>query len=428
MRFAYSSLLVLILLVSSVALQAQMAPQMPNTSLAQMNGGVGEPNLLNLGLGFSTAYDDNAFNSVVPNAQVLYTITPNVAWNITRPHWQSDMDYSAYISESNKYSYWDRTSQTLNTKFSYQFSPRLSFNVADMFSHLDNPFYMLTSTGNTTAGTPNPSYFSANQIRTSNYVDASVDYRLDARTDLVVGGNYFFSRYSGTPTASLVNSNDASGRISYKHQFSARNTTGLEYDYMKITTPSFGFSTVSQRIMVTDQFVPRPDMTLSVFAGPNYVANDLAVNQNGTSQSLTNSEWTWSAGATYTWTLKKMAMTASAIRQISDGGGLVGTVTLSSIQYVLHANLPHKFTGSINVGYNLNDRLIAQSLLTTKAKYGSAGASLSRQFQKNFAATVSYQRVETLVDQGLQGVPAPWIDRDRITASINYTFSHPLGR
>lgn len=118
-------------------------------------------------------------------------------------------------------------------------------------------------------------------------------------------------------------------------------------------------------------------------------------------------------------------MKASAVRQISDGGGLVGTVRLTSFQYQLNGKLPYKLSGSVHAGFNLNDTLVAQTAGFTSAKYGMAGARLTRNLRRDLTASVDYERMEQLVGEGMI---MPWIDRDRITVSINYTFTHPLGR
>src|SRR5581483_139858 len=230
-------------------------------------------------------------------------------------------------------------------------------------------------------------------LRTSNMSDLEADYHLDAHNSLTFGGNYYFQRYSDVPQASLRDSNDVAGRASFQHQISARTTLGTSYDYTKITTPA-GLSTVSQRIMLTDNYAFNPSMMISVFAGPNHVSNDFVFVQNGNSGLLSSANWSWSAGGTYTWTTTRMTMVGSAIRQVSDGGGLVGTVQMTNFQCRLQGRLPRKLTGAIYSGYSLNHELTPQTGTTLSPHYGTAGASIARAISRQLSVTLAYDRAE----------------------------------
>lgn len=410
---------------AAVCASAQMTAQMPNANgnAAQYSPDSPEANSLQLGLGFTSTYDSNAFNTVQGNGQLLLSPNPSVAWNIARGHWMSDFKYDALISRSTRYDFYSRTSHNLDTTFFYQFSKALSFTVKENFVRSADPLY---STGQlATGGIQNPSYFGQPTLRTSNMVDAEADYRLDAHSDLTIGGSYYFQRYSQIQDASLRDSNDAMGRAGYHHAISPRMKVGASYDYTKITTPS-GFSTVSQRIMVTDDYSFKPTMTLSLFAGPNHVANDFVFAQGGLLARISSANWSWSAGGSYSWNTSKMTMTGSAIRQVSDGGGLVGTVQLTSFQYSVKGQLPYKLSGSASVGYTLNDRLIPQTGGSASANFGTAGVSITRAITRNLNFRASYDRMEQMLPGFYAG--DPWIDRNRITLSINYLFTHPLGR
>jgi len=100
-------------------------------------------------------------------------------------------------------------------------------------------------------------------------------------------------------------------------------------------------------------------------------------------------------------------------------------VQLTSFTYGLEGKLPHKFKGSLHVGYNLNDRVNLQANGVSKGQYASAGASLSRQLARDLELRAQYDRMEQLLGS-TSG--APWIDRNRVMISITYTFTHPLGR
>lgn len=411
------------LLITS-GLYAQVGGQFPQTGINAAAPAT-EKNQLNLGLGFLASYDDNAFNTVEQNGQGLFSFTPRVAWDVTRSHWTSDLYYSALVTQSNRFDYYDRTSHSVGTTFTYQFSKSLFLTLGDTFIRSADPLYSAATQPVTgAAGNPNPSYLGTPALLTSNYSTVNGDYRLDAHTDLNVGGSFYFQRYTDVPDASMRDNNSASGQASYRHAFSARTTAGVQYDLAKITTP-FGFSTVSQRIMLTDEIALNPVMKLSIFAGPNHVSNHFVLVSPGMTGVSNNASWSWSAGGSYNWTGSKISMIGSAVRQISDGGGLIGTVRLTNFNYSVQGRLPYRLSASLHAGYSINDTLVVQTAGQSSAKFGLAGASLTRELRPDLTASVAYERAEQFIESG---PIVPWIDRDRITVTINYTFSHPLGR
>jgi len=426
------TLRLLICLAVSVQLAQAQTPGLttPSAAAGRYSGEVANTNQLVLGIGATALYDSNAFNTPEGNGQAEFGATPRVSWDIAHSHWNSVFSYTANIMRSTRYDFYNQTSHSLTASFGYQFSKSLSIDVSDRFAHTAEPLYTPSELffQQPTPGAPNPSFLGVPAILTSNFTTVSGQYRLDARSSLTIGGNYSIQRYGDMPgsllSSSSRDSNAVSGSIAYNYSFSGRTKGGLSYDLTKFTTP-IGYDTLSQRILVNAQVSPRPSMNLSVFAGPNYISNTLTSIVNGNSIPVTSVGWSWSAGGTYSWVKSRMTMSASVIRQVSDGGGLVGTVQLTSFQGSVAGKLPYKLSGSINAGYNLNDRLFLQNAGFQSPKYGSAGATLTRNLRRDLTASIAYERLEQVL--GL-ATTAPWIDRDRVTISINYTFTHPLGR
>src|SRR5581483_7938774 len=117
-----------LLVAGAVLASSQTMTQGPagNTAAAQFSPDAPGANQLQLGLGFTTSYDDNPFNAVHGTSQVLFSPKPSVQWNIARSRWSSQLSYNALISRSSKFDYYNRTSQTLDTKFSYEVNKSLS--------------------------------------------------------------------------------------------------------------------------------------------------------------------------------------------------------------------------------------------------------------------------------------------------------------
>lgn len=409
-------------LLMVVAGTAQVTANIPQTGVgAGYNPDAVETNNLGLGLGFISMYDDNTFNTVQGNGQGLFSVSPRVTWNINRPRWMSLLDYNGLVSKSSRFDFYDRNSHTFSTTFDYQASKRLSFTANERFIHSVDPLY---GGGFIDVTNGNPSFLGTLAVRTTNGIDAEADYRLGAHTDATVGGSFYFQRFSDVPQASFRDSNSAVGRAGFHHAFSPRLTIGSSYDYTKITTPS-GYFTVSQRIMGTGEYDFSPNMKLSLFAGPNHVRTSFLFDFFGHLFRVTLANWSWSAGGTYRWTTSKVTMTGTVARQVSDGGGLTGTVRLTSFEYTVERQLPRKFSGSLYARYTLNDRLIPQTGQTNHANYGSVGGEISRKLRRDLTLRLSYDRMEELLGYTSSN---PWIDRNRVTISIDYLFTHPLGR
>ncbi len=400
----------------------------PSIAAQQYSGQAANTNQLVLGVGVTALYDDNAFNTVQGEGQAEFGATPRISWDVTHSHWYSMLNYSANIMRSTRFDFYNRTSHSLDTTFGYQFNKNLSVAVQDNFVRSADPNYFVGALNPFLPGpgAPNPSYFGPPSVLTSNFVDASIQYRLDARSSFTVDGSFSLQRYSQVLNASLRNTNGTSGSASFRHEFSGRMSSGVTYDISKFTSPA-GYSTLSQRILANEEITFRPDMKLSLFAGPNHVSNAFNVLGNGTVAQLTNSGWSWSAGGTFSWRVAKMNMTGSAIRQVSDGGGLTSTVQLTSFQYSVARDLPHKFSMGLRAGYTLNNNLfrIISANNSVNSNYGNAGATITRNLRRDLTASITYDRTEQMAGYLLG---TPWIDRNRITIALNYSFTHPLGR
>ena len=428
MRFAGAIKLLIFVGAAIATVTAQSPPSVsPLTAAAQFSGEAATTNQLVLGLGANAVYDDNAFNSLQPSGQAEIGATPRVSWDMVHSHWTSMLNYSANIMRSTRFDFYNLTSHSLATTFNYRVNKNLSFDVTDTFIHTADPLSSSAFLDETppNAGTPNPSFLGQPAVLTSNFVNTNATYQLDARSDVSLGGGYFLQRYSNSAGASQRDSNGASGNAAFHHLFSARVKSGVAYDVIKITMPESAYETFSQRFLVTQELTLRPSMTLSLFGGPNHISNKFSFLLLGIPVTAATAEWSWSAGGTYTWVLARFNMSGSITRQVSDGGGLTSTVRRTSFRYSLGTKLPRKISASIYAGYTLNDSLVSVGSSRLPPKFGSAGVRLTRNLRRDLDVTAGYDRMEQVLaaDSSL-----PWIDRDRVTLSINYSFTHPLGR
>jgi hypothetical protein len=418
----------LVLISGALALAGSAFSQTTGNSMARIpTGAATEPNMLELGLGFDAAYDSNVFNTDPAQGEALFSLRPRVAWNLARSRWSSLFGYTGMFSRGTRFDYYNRSSNAFNTSLNYQLSKRLSFTLYDSFLRSIDPLYSANNfdVGPVVPGSPNPSYFGPPAVRLSNSAGLSADYRLDARSDISFAGNYNLNRFDETSGPSLRDTDVVNGMASYKHAFSARTKAGITYDATKITASS-GVSVLSQRILLTDDITISPTIAVSLFGGPDYIANHFNLAAGGVVVPVTDSKWSWSAGGTFRWVHSAYTTSASVVHQVSDGGGLSTPVQVTSFTFSGGRRFARRYSASLNAAYTLNDRLVASTATLPSAHYGFVGASLNRDFSRNWSISLSYDRMETLRGEGV--VSSNWIGRDRVTIGINYNFSHPLGR
>jgi hypothetical protein len=422
--------LLLVLLPVLARSQSQLPGPISGGSRAAPFEGETPTNLLILGMGVSGSYDDNAFSTIPAGPdQVVYTFLPRVAWNFSRHHWDSALDYQALVARSSKLDFYNRTSHDLRARLGRQLTRRLSFSVYDNFRRYTDAQLQYQESavvpGSGVLEAPNTSFLGVPTLRTSEQVGADVQYLLSARSSIGVGGAFGLERYQSLigPSSPQRDSNTASAHGYYRRALSARRSLGLMYDFQKITSAG-GYSTISHRAMLYHDFLFRPTMKLSLFAGPERLSTSLPLSTTPPIV-LFSSGWSWSAGGTFSWAGPRTGVSVGVVRQTSDGGGLSGAVQLTNSFVNLRRQLGRKWTAGVNMAYNLNNRPLGNPGTALTARYGSGGASLTWAPRRDLSVVVSYTRFE---QSRLVGLSNQWVDRNQATISVNYSFMHPLGR
>jgi hypothetical protein len=422
------TMLLLVLLAGLASAAPAQGPSQPQSS-AQL-AGEGAVNLLNFAVGVTSEYDDNLSNSATNNqAEATFAFMPRVQWNVSRNHLIWGLDYAAVEGRSATASYYRRTSHVLGMQVQYQLSPRLTLLAANTFTKSSDPYYQplqsrfVNDPGVTERA--NSSIFSSGG-RTIEQVTANANYRLTARSDISIGGAFSALFYDSTSTAALSRDTYvAMGHADFNHQFSARRSLGTSYSFEKITSTG-GFYTVVHQASVFHNYKIGNSINLNIFAGPSHVESGFPL--FGVFLVRT-AAWSWSAGGSFHWSGARMGLTADAVRQVNDGGGLQGAVQLTSFGFSVTRQLTAKLRANIYGRYNLNDTTGAgffRSGVDRSAQFGSGGASVVWQLKPHISITTAYSREESLLPVNLGGTD--WRDRSRVTVSVNYSFSHRLGR
>lgn len=176
-------------------------------------------------------------------------------------------------------------------------------------------------------------------------------------------------------------------------------------------------------------------MTVSFFAGPEHIETAtewlssaaLALPQiQLLAVSGQRNFWTGAGGVSYIWNGMHTGLTANVIRTVSNGGGLLGAVTLTSADAAFRRQLSRGFTASLGMNYGQSDSLGAVITSYSSLKSATGSLSLTRQVTQNLEFTVGYARAYQ--QEGGSGSGISGVDHNRAWASILYQFSRPLGR
>lgn len=173
-----------------------------------------------------------------------------------------------------------------------------------------------------------------------------------------------------------------------------------------------------------------PSLTLDVFGGPQYTRlHDEFVIPLGfitISGRIFRSEWHWATGGTLTKQLENTALRFSAQRRVTDGGGLLGAVTSTSVGTSIHRRLGGRWAGTWDLSYGRNDALgfgVFAGTIQTAAAGFELGRSLTEKL--SFRAGYGFSRQRTEGSFLLLGN----IDRHTIRGGFSYDVGRfPLGR
>jgi hypothetical protein len=231
----------------------------------------------------------------------------------------------------------------------------------------------------------------------------------------------------GTQHNSLINTWNTSGSTFLSHQISARQSVGVQYQFLNLVFPGESSRTTSHSVLLFDQIAVNPHLSFSIFAGPEYsrIHNQLLVDDLFSVVHVPVSRifWTPAAGATFNWSGERTGLQASFVRRVSDGGGLLGSVEMDNASLQLHRRLTRRWVASLD-GEFVRDAPLKMSG-NNEMRTLDAGAGISHELTQRMWLRVSYQRMQR---SGRYLSSLGFGNHNRVTVSLERTFSVPLGR
>jgi hypothetical protein len=176
-----------------------------------------------------------------------------------------------------------------------------------------------------------------------------------------------------------------------------------------------------------DQIAINPHMSFSIFGGPEYsrIHNQEFINlsfvviQVPVSRTL----WSPSGGATFSWSGDRLGLQASFVRQVSDGGGLLGSVDMTNARLLIKRELARHWAA------HLDGEITHEALLRVsgdvKIQTLVVGAGISHELARNMRIQLSYQRMHRT---GGYLSTSQFGNHNRVTLALERNFTLPLGR
>lgn len=420
---------VLFIAIACPALWSQSAlpdPLSGNAMQPTLSTEVPANNTLTTTLHVVTEVDDNALNQ--NTNKITDSITrfdPNFVWNLSHARWSLDTDYTPGFSYSVEVPTYRTFTHSLNNTLLLMPAKHVTVRFKNSFLRSADPFDTLNASrpNQGLLDATNPSYLGLPTLLTREQAGMDLTYQPAAHTTLGVSGTYAMDTYDdlASVTAYDRDTRSVGGRAFIDQKLSARQSVSVSYDYDVITSRAFG-RTVTDSILLFDNWQLNPKFKLSVFAGPQYAD---VHNGNTASPVPLESGWSWSAGGTLGWHGEKTGLTGSLVRRVSDGGGLGGAVEMTSVTAALDRKVSKDWHLVLNSSYTINGSngsIGAGQGIT----YLIASGEISRQIGRNFSIDAQYSYVRQ--DQTSTIAPLGFLaDHNRFTVGFSYKFARRIG-
>jgi len=434
---------------------AAAAPQVPGTGqgsfggegpvpfgsgeqpLLRFAGDNGPQNVLTFDLNDSTGYDDHVYGTNQSTYGDFFTgVGADLAFFTARKHLTVSLDYMPSFFIYRRDSNADNFNQALGFRAALELSRRFQLSVRDNGSDYS---YGLFGNGPQLVpglGPPGGAILYSINPRTRTVTDTS---RLDLlftkseRTVIDVFGAFNVLTFGGASH----NMQAVTGGLSYSYRASRRGAFSATYTYGNSLFQENGPATSSgstqggsrfatQGLFLSYAYQISKTTSVSFFGGPErtHVRETLVelipLPPIGIAQLIVpvrRFEWNWSAGGGVTTTTHNTAISLTASRAVSNGGGLLTAVNSDFGSLGIARRLPHGWQWSSSLNYGLSRALAFGGLLSGTFNTETGQVSLSRKLGEHLSFAIDYQHQRQRLGGGSNlGVA----DLDRNRASVRF--------
>lgn len=382
------------------------------------------------GVSFTDAFTNNMYMSSTDTESTFsYMLQPYIRVAQSNPRLNWDASFQAGFFFYQHLGNQNQWSKNAAVDLSYRLTERLTLRLSNTFSDTSglfstsNPVTTAPSNAGVGEESTNSLLLPAVQRTVENTSLAELSYQFSPGSAAGVRGSFSLFNYPGSSADSsfgpLYDSRTYSVEAFYNQRLSARQWLGTSVGVQRIDTqPSTGYTNTAT-VLFYYGLDFRPNVTLSLFAGPEYNDTSPLPGTVGANGVFYGSQWAPALGATFNWQGESTSVAAQYSRQVSNGGGLFSAVTLQQENVSLRSQLTER--QAVIVGFAYFDN---QPLNTGQSYSGvSASVNLEHLLTRNLVLRLGYarQRQELPSTQNTVSTNLAW-------ASVAYNFMHPFGR
>jgi hypothetical protein len=322
--------------------------------------------------------------------------------------------------------------QRANANILWQFSKRWQLAVKDNYIYTNDPFEpYLTLDRVPTFNDPNPVIYIPQAVVEMNVGSVNLTYQMTQRDSLTFTGGESFQRYINT-ALSAENSYMYTAGSDYQHALSAKLSAGGGYSF---TALDYGHGLSRSGIQAITGFASyqlNPNMFVTGWVGPEYTTSKDIVPTfcfPGFGcfgyHAVYQAQWNLAEGATFGWSGTRNALQVGFRHQISNGGGLLGTVRLYQLTVGYRRPLTQRWNFFAGFSYN-NSLSIFQYRANGFLDALQATVRFSRQLSQSWNGSVYYSAIH---ESGRFTLPqTSTVGTNGVGITLQYSWGHSLGR
>lgn len=408
-----------------------------NPTPLEFLGGGPAANVITLSTGVSTQYDDNIFSSNLDRVRdEELSLTGHVGITRTTQGMTLDLQYTPFYQLYRQYTAFDHVNHAATFKTDFRLSPQWTLSLHDAFSYM-NGAYPTVGAQPIPAGPPSPTALNTSiSVPTTRNLNNTpgIDLKFvpGRRSSLTFSGGYVqqkFSTAAASSAASLYNTTGFNGGFHYEYRVTEHSTFGVNLLYQDSTYQGgqlFGGKVRTQVASPTVSWATQlsPTVTVSLFGGPQYVKTLGMISVAGVPSRIA-AQIEPSGGGSVTKEVRKTALSFTAARAVTSGGGLYTSIVNDSLSLGARRRLVGRWEASLTASAARGDT----SLLKLKGETDSAIGTftLTRTLGRGSTFHISYATMHQLSSGSLPTTAN--LDRNQISVGFDYQFAAiPLGR
>ena len=383
-------------------------------------------NFLSAGIGFIAGYNDNVYagGNAAATSEGTFSVLPSIAVDETTPRRHESLSYNSGFIFYEPTSALNSVQQSGNATFLYRMSVRTRLTISDSFQQSSNPFNQASLPGEPISGSPQNSTANvinpfADQISNTGNVGLNYQYAKNGMIGLS-GSTYLLNFPNPAQAAGLNNSISGTGSAFLSRRLTSSQYLGAIYNYSDFMTHPVDSTTQTQTISMFYTLFLSRTFSISATGGPQHYASTYLGVAN-------SSAWTPSYSASMSLQRRHGSISGQFSRTVTGGGGLLGTYYSSGGSASEGWQFARTWNASASAGYFVTSNATPIQFSANLGGHSLMGMiSLTHQLGQRLNTQFAYLR-SSYSYNGIAAVSST-PGMDRVTFTISYYFSRPLGR